>query len=133
MKVLVATRLGQGLRAHDFCTTLEGELIVLPPTDVLCEFHMRAAFGAASGGETTTFMVVDRPELDRADYREFVADGLRRLGFESHSEPHHLTIDQVVEVLLRLSMTFTPGTVLERAGGTFAVRLHRDWTPSLAA
>ena len=133
MQVLVATRLGQGHKAHDVCTTLEGELVVLPPTNDLCSMHLRAVSGAASGGDTTTFMVVDRPELDRASYRALVEDGLTRAGWESSVEPDDLTVDEVVEVMLRLAMTFTPGTVLERTGRQFGVRLHPDWTPGAAA
>jgi hypothetical protein len=54
MKVLVATCLGQGRKAHDVCTTLEGELVALPPTDHVCFLHQRVVSGLSSGGETTT-------------------------------------------------------------------------------
>jgi hypothetical protein len=133
MKVLVATCLGQGRKAHDVCTTLEGELVVLPPAGHFCSHHQRVVSGVASGGETTTFMVVDRPELDRAAYRDAIADGLPRVGWTLGEEPDDPTLDELVDAMLFVARTLVRGTILERVGRDVTVRLHPDWTPGAAA
>jgi hypothetical protein len=133
MKVLVATCLGQGRKAHDVCTTLEGELVALPPTDHLCFLHQRVVSGISSGGETTTFMVVDRPELDRDKYRDAIKDGLKKGRWEIRAEADDLTVDELVDAMLCVALTLAPGTILERVGRDVRVRLHPDWTPGAAA
>jgi hypothetical protein len=133
MKVLVATCLGQGRKAHDVCTTLEGELVAFPPTDHVCFLHQRVVSGMSSGGETTTFMVVDRPELDRDKYRAAIDDGLTRGGWKVGAEGDDLTVDELVEAMLGAALPLAPGTILERVGRDVRVRLHPDWTPGAAA
>jgi hypothetical protein len=80
MKVLVATSQGQGGWPHDVCTTVEGELVLLHRCDRDCLVCRRTMIGLASGGVTTTFMVADLPDVDRALYRSFVREGLDRHG-----------------------------------------------------
>jgi hypothetical protein len=132
MKVLVATCLGQG-KAHDVFTAREGEIVFFPPTDQLCHWHLRVLQGVASGGETTTVMVVERPDLDWPEYRELVAGGLTKAKWKIDLDRGDYSISELVEEMLDIADEFDRGTILERVGGDFRVRLHPDWTPGAAA
>jgi hypothetical protein len=133
MKVLVATRLGQGRKAYDLCTTLEGELIVIPPSQHVCFHHARVVHGVASGGESTTFMVVDRPDLGRDWYRDAIADGLARGGWTLGEYADDPTLDELVDAMLDVAMTLAPGTVCERVGWEVRIRIFPDWSTGNAA
>jgi hypothetical protein len=129
MKVFVATCLGQGRKAHDVCTTLEGEPVALPPFAEVCCLHQRTVTGMSSGGETTTFMVVDRPELYFGLYRGFVRDGWCRIGWKDNPvDPGEAWADELADNMLRVSEALPIGTVLERVDWRFESRLHPDWT-----
>jgi hypothetical protein len=123
MKVLVATCLGQGRKAHDVCTTLEGELVVLHTCANDCFVCRRVLIGLVSGDETTTFMAIDRPELDRAMYREFVRDGLARVGHrQPPDEPDDGWLDELVDEMLETAEFFPTGVILDRVDAEFSVR-----------
>lgn len=129
MKVFVATCLGQGRKAHDVCTTLEGELVALPPFAEACAHHQRVAIGLSSGRETTTFMVVDRPELDFGIYRGLVRDGWSRLGSkDTPVDPDEAWADALAAQMMRAAASIPAGSIVERVDWRFAVRLHPDWT-----
>lgn len=79
MKVLVATTMRQGEVENDFCNTIEGELVRLPFIE--CDDGdqcgcTRSFTGLTSHRATTTAVVVDRPELDRATYTRLLLDDL---------------------------------------------------------
>lgn len=83
MKVLVATRRGQGDRDDDFFHGVEGELIRMPfdaCANPRCGCDHSVA-GLASSRASTTFRVVDRPELDEATYRRIFLEALEREGW----------------------------------------------------
>jgi hypothetical protein len=83
MHVMAATRRGQGDLEGDFSFTVEGELVTLP-VDVCvdpecgCE---RAVTGLASAKGTTTFTILDLPDLTKDRYAELVLDGLTEHGW----------------------------------------------------
>jgi hypothetical protein len=130
VKVFVATQLGQGRNRFDVCTTLEGEIVVLHDCPTDCCVCRRMMIGAVSGGETTTFMSVDRPDIDRAMYRTFVCDGLARTG---HRRPvdefDEKELDELVDDLLRLAAEAPTGAVVERIDNRYRLR----WMPELDA
>ena len=75
MKVFVASGPGEKKRLDDFSCTVDGELVSLPLdgcdcVDCGCE---RAVAGLGSSKGTTTFAVLDKPELDAAGSRSDVA------------------------------------------------------------
>ena len=71
MRVLVATRKGKGHRGDDFFHGVESELVRMPANpcgNPHCGCD-RSGAGLASSRASTTFMSVDRPELDPGTYR----------------------------------------------------------------
>lgn len=124
MKVFVATAQGQGTGAGDFSWTIEGELVRLPGLtcdcpDCGCD---RAMAGLASSKATTTFTVVDRPELDQDAYRAVFRDALAREGWINDSQVDDDGIDDWIDEHLALARQFPVGEVLEVAGGVVHIR-----------
>ena len=79
MKVLVATAMRQGEVDNDFCNTIEGELVRLPFIE--CDDGdqcgcTRSFTGLTSHRATTTAVILDEPELDRATYTRLLLDDL---------------------------------------------------------
>jgi hypothetical protein len=124
MNVVVATRLGHGRRDYDVCDTVEGELVVLLPEQSHCWICRRVMIGLTSGLETTTFTVVDRPQIDRRMYREFVRDALDRMRdvCDFSDERGKALLDDLIDFMLELAESFPPGAVLERFDREFSVR-----------
>ena len=87
MKVLVATNETQGARENDFCWTVEGELVFIPPiecgrgyVDDNCGCR-RSMAGMVSWRATTTVKVVEREDLDPTNYYTLVVDALESQGY----------------------------------------------------
>jgi hypothetical protein len=126
VKVFVATCLGQGRGRYDVCTTLEGELVALHDCETDCVVCRRAMIGVVSGGDTTTFMAVDRLDIDREMYRTFIRDGLARVGHQQDAdESDEVWLDDLVDDLLRLAEESPAGVVLERVDH----RWRQRWIP----
>lgn len=132
MNVLTATSQTQGWRDNDFCWTVEGELVLLPPlecgrgsVDDGCGCR-RSMSGMVSQRATTTIEVAHREELDPEIYFTIFSDCLMDLGYV----PKRLmTEPDVVEwlregtgVLMDLAEGFEVGTILERRGDSLNVR-----------
>jgi hypothetical protein len=124
MRVLVATRMGQGRRTLDVCNTIEGELVALLPEEGCCALHRLCASGITSIRETTTFMVVDRPELDVFTYVAIFRDEMPRW-YRGVDGP--LATEIALEAL-RIASGFPRSTILERDGDTVGVRMFPDWS-----
>jgi hypothetical protein len=87
MNALVTTNTTQGWRDNDFCWTVEGELVFMPPiecdsgsVDDACG-RRRSMTGVASHRATTTVKVADREELDPDSYFTLIRDALMYQGY----------------------------------------------------
>lgn len=123
MKVFVAARPGPTERPDDFSGTVDGELVRLAfdrcdCPDCGCD---RAVAGLASSKATTTFTVIDNPELDTAGYVGALLDAIKRQGFLAEDGDDSWVVELAGEQL-RLAEEFTPGQVLEIRGGTIRAR-----------
>jgi len=120
MKVLVATSALQGRRHTDEFECVEGELVWMAPlcaagrTSADCACRTRFG-GMASGGATTTAVVVDVPALTR---RLFAQAFWRAHGAGCTCAVTELDIDN----LLAAARRWPEGGVLERQGRRLALR-----------
>lgn len=114
MKLLVATRRGQGQRDNDFCHTVEGEVVYF---GVVCDRDRadpdggcgcgRAFIGLNSNAGTTTAEVRDVP-LTREDVTEAVRSSLEQAGWNDQAA------DKLVDELIEFGQEWPVGTVVER-------------------
>jgi hypothetical protein len=117
LKVLVATRRGQGLRADDYYWLTDGELVRL---DIVCASGTgddvcgcgRGFAGCESIRAGTTATVALWPGT-RADYVAAIAEALARAGYLAPGDPLDLA-GPVAEELIQLASWFPVGAVLER-------------------
>jgi hypothetical protein len=131
MKVLVATRDGEGEVAGDFCFTVDGELVT--PGMLECSSPDtcgcgRSFSGLASSRGTTTARVVDLPEMTREDVRLALAESLRRGGWFSHIDERSadaMTEAQLAAIEAAVSH-FEVGTLLGRNGDRLWDRAYPD-------
>ena len=126
MNVLVATKRTQGQRPDDFSYTLAGELVRLPAVvcdcpDCGCE---RAMEGLASHKATTTFTVVERADLEPAEYGRILLDHLLDGGWVvgGPDDPENTWVGEYIEQHLGLAAHFEVGEVLEIRNGRVQVR-----------
>lgn len=117
MKVLVATRKGQGLRDNDFCFTKEGELVhygfecTNEKIDGRCGCK-RSLGGMDSLKATTTFTVEER-DLTEAEYLKTFLASLKRAGWGGMEK---WVVRAAAKDLLRIANKFKAGTILEKRG-----------------
>lgn len=132
MKVLTATDKTQGRRGNDFCWTVEGELVFLPPIecdrgsiddDCGCR---RSMAGLVSRRATTTIKVASREELDPNTYFALISDGLRDQGYVTEELMTNPDVNEwlhdVTDELMCIADAFPASTVLERRGDLINVR-----------
>ena len=117
------SRAGANKRSNDFNWTVDGELVSLPLgvcdcPDCGCE---RAVAGLASSKGTTTFTVIDNPELDAAGYVRAFSDGWKRQGWLKEGDDDGWVAEWAGEHL-RLASGFPPGQVLEIKAGQINAR-----------
>lgn len=124
MKLLTATREGQGDRDGDFCFAVEGELVFLGDmcaTDRDDPFGGgcgcgRAFAGLASRRATTTALVRDldltREDLDLAMAGQFEAEGVTAawIGEDEYAE----LFDSRVDEMVRFGAVWPEGTIVRR-------------------
>lgn len=122
MKVLVATREGQGSRPKDFSFAVDDELVQLA---FVCDTDQedpdngcgcgRAFTGLNSHKGTTTALVADLP-LDREDFILALGSSLHQSGWHSDelSQAARAEVEEDVDELLTLASEWPVGTVLER-------------------
>ena len=123
MKVFVASGPGEKKRSDDFSWTVNGELVSLPLDtcdcpDCGCE---RAVAGLGSSKGTTTFAVLDNPELDAAGYVRAFSDAMKRQGWLKEDGDDGWLAEWAGEHL-RLATGFSPGQVLEIDGHRIRAR-----------
>lgn len=139
MKVLTATNQTQGWRDNDSCSTVEGELVFLPPLqcepgDIDDECGCRRAMaGVVSRRATTTIKVVHMEALDPDVYFKLVSEALRDQGYVPIAL---MELPDVIEwlhdltdELMVMARTFDVGTVLERRGDFIGVRRLAEHKP----
>ena len=120
MKVIVATRQGQGQVPGDYCWTVEGELVRVLTQECgrpeQCGCH-RGFPGLASSRATTTVMVAELA-LELAAVIEAVRDSLEREGWlEALDEAEQLAeVVHHVSAIAEVAAGFATGTVLRRVG-----------------
>lgn len=136
MLVLIATNEFQGVGTADAADTVEGELVTPLATECASgdRCGCRRGFpGLASGGTTTTAMIVDRPGVTEGDLREAVYDWLDRGGWIDLLEQHHddiIDVEEIVEALIDehvemigdVCASFPEGTVVMRRGVMISAR-----------
>jgi len=125
MRVLVATKAGQGKRKTDFCWADEGELVNFgfecdgETVDGSCGCR-RSMSGFETFKATTTFKVEDR-NITREDFIRALVQSLKKAGWLTIANNEKLVRDTVAE-LLTLAKSFPVGKVLERRGDKIQVR-----------
>lgn len=128
MKVLVATRRTQGLRPDDYCSTIDGEL-VLAGAVIECSSPERCGCGRgfpglASARATTTAIIVERPEIHLHEMSMAIRESLDRQGYLDVLDDEEA--DELVEAecwrLAAITRAWPVGTVLERRHGCLAAR-----------
>ena len=119
MKVLVATREGQGVRRNDFCFVPEGELVRFgfvcdgEQLDGSCGCR-RSLCGFDCLLSTTTFKVVDLP-ISEDEYFEKLISSSLKAGFVIDGDSKYMVdiAHQDCARLLELAKSFDVGIVLE--------------------
>jgi len=118
MKVLLATKDGQGGRENDFCFCEEGELVSFPLMECANESldgHCgcrRSLAGLTSGKGTTTFKVVEL-DIELQQYVWEMAESIKR-AHHMMIEPNPIAVLSPALEMLRAANRFETGTILER-------------------
>jgi len=141
VKVLVATTEAQDSQGDDFAWAVDGELVFIPTLS--CEGHecgcRRAFAGMASNQGTTTALVVDRPDISRAQLATALADSLDRQNAgsggsgASRAPKQPLPTERFGELFGALSAAlnhFSDGTILERDGFMLRKRAQIEPMPT---
>ena len=83
--------------------------------------------GLGSCRATTTAMVVDRPEIDRAMLADVIRDSLERQGWLGGFDPDEVDelVEDEVELIERITAAFPVGAVLGREGTDVWERARR--------
>jgi len=123
MKVLVATKRGQGIRKNDFCWTDSGEFVTFPfecdgeSVDGGCGCR-RSMSGLYTHKATTTFEVIDVLSLTLPKYVEQLTESDKAAGWNSTAKD----IAALAAELLKVADMFPEQAVLEKRGGEIRVR-----------
>jgi len=141
VKVLVATTESQDSTDGDFAWAVDGELVFIPTLS--CEGRAcgcrRAFAGMASNQGTTTALVVDRPDITRADLATALADSIERqdgtqqktrtAGIPSHQVPTE-KFGELFGALTSALRHFDDGSILERDGRILTKRAQIEPMPA---
>ena len=128
MRILVATKEGQGQRRNDFCHAREGEIVVFgsecdgETVDGSCGCR-RAMVGSLSLKSTTTMKVVDMPHAEFR-IRTAIRRRMERGGWDKLMTPEEIAeeVEADARELLRLAAAFPVGMIVERRGNQFQER-----------
>jgi hypothetical protein len=125
MKVLVATKDGQGLRKNDFSHTNDGEFVGFvfecegEQVDGSC--GCRRAFGGLSSHKSTTTAKVVQKELTEGQYLELYLRSRREAGWLKESDDCSWAVAEARE-MLRVATAFPAGAIVEKRGDTIQAR-----------
>lgn len=118
MRVLVATRRGQGDRPGDYCFATEGEPVTPfpPPCTMPGRCGCQRGFdGLESDRSTTTAMVADVPTLDLDQLTALLAAAIRRSGHIADDEIESVALDHL-DAIRRIVGSLPSGTLVRRDG-----------------
>ncbi|MBA2348629.1 MAG: ATP-binding protein, partial [Solirubrobacterales bacterium] len=127
MKIFVATKDGQGLRANDVFDAVQDELVFFPMEgdchiDAKCA--CRRTMESLSSGRTTTFKVEDIAISKEEYYKKFVASLITTNGYAAEDiQDYPELYDEEFETLLELPLRFPTGQVLEKRGDEIYPRI----------
>jgi hypothetical protein len=127
MKILVATEETQGHRPNDFCWAEEGEIVTFGSQcaeeviDGPCGCR-RALRGLKTRKATTTFRVMERPDLQRADLVGLVAESLVAGGWYPGVKQARAAAIEHTNRLAAVALAHTEGSILERRDDRFVLR-----------
>ncbi len=120
VKVLVATKEGQGDRHDDYAWAVDGELVYVPADSCDCPGCGcgRGFAGMASSRATTTALVVERHDLGLPDLSNALSDSLERQGWISTgwTTDDEELFRQLFQRLLVSASHFPVGSIIERDG-----------------
>lgn len=127
MKVLVATKDGQGVRKNDFCWVPEGEILHFgfecdsdrDDIDGYCGCR-RAMVGLDCAKSTTTMKVAELPVKRREVFDRLVKH--YREGWKMKVKVAKEMARDELKDLLKIVISFPLGVVLEKRGDTFSTR-----------
>lgn len=127
MKVFVATKLGQKMRASDFNFCEEGDLLMF---GIDCERDRndidggcgcrRSLVSMSKGTGTTTFTVRDLP-LSEEEYAQKWLEAIRKQGWSLTPDDERDVVTEAKE-LVRVAGHFSLGAVIEKRGNQFGRR-----------
>jgi len=127
MKLLVATGETQGRRSNDFCWAEEGEVVTFGsecPDELVdgpCGCR-RALRGVGTRKATTTFRVVERPEVSPRDLITMVAEAFVAGGWYCDVEDARAVATEDALRVTAIALAYDDGTVLERREESFVAR-----------
>jgi hypothetical protein len=127
MKILAATEETQGKRPNDFCWAEEGEIVTFgsqcpdEAVDGPCGCR-RALRGLETRKATTTFRVVERPDLRLADLADLVARSLVAGGWYPDVKQARTAAVVHANRLAEVALAHEDGAVLERRDDRFLLR-----------
>jgi len=127
MRVLVATKYGQGIRKNDFCWVPEGEILHFgfecdsdrDDIDGYCGCR-RGMVGLDCAKATTTMKVVELPVKRREVFDRLVKH--YREGWKMTVKAAKETARDELKDLLKIVSSFPLGVVLEKRGSKFQTR-----------
>jgi hypothetical protein len=129
MKIMVATKQGQGIRKNDFCHATEGELVGFAmecdgeSVDGHCGCR-RSMSGMVSHMATTTMKVVELP-LTLADVTKAVTGSLISGGWmKDENDIEYFNPRKDAEELARIAATFEVGDIVEKRGNKLQTRVR---------
>ena len=128
MKILVATKEGQGKRKNDFMWCNENELVRFgsecdgEKVDGRCGCK-RSLVGMANHRATTTFKVIEI-NIHPMNLLESIKQSLVDSGWAKYMEKEELNklAREDMKYIIELANSFTPGKVIERRGKNYQTR-----------
>lgn len=122
MKILVSTKLTQGIRKNDFCEIHEGEIVTF---GALCDNDIdascgcgRSMVGVISGRRTTTMKVVEKPDLTVEQLKAIIRQYLKKEGWltkVSAEDVEKRVNDEALEIS-SVAENFSVGEIVEVRG-----------------
>lgn len=119
MKVLVASKLGNGLKPDDFFFAEEGEIVYVSDCDSCNDCGCRRSTVGVNSGKGTTTMTVIESQMTREDFFKVLLKAKReyiKLGVSERS------VVRMADALLELAGELPTGAVIERNGEDFEPR-----------
>ncbi len=127
MKVLMATKEGQGTRKNDFSHTQESEFVIFAiecdceSVDGVCGCK-RSMIGMTSAVATTTFKVAEI-QMTKEEYLSKIRNHWIKTGWMKYLKENDVKSEG--KELMEIASHFPVGTILEKRGSTIRIRKVR--------